>query len=178
MTEEEHEEMKGICVPIKFSKPKTRRWREKIVVANARALGYHVIFLDFQEVNTGLVHTEEKGALAMGTPTTTTTTFASIARLRGDLKPQYLLHQEGGGGGNGGADDSTEEDTRPTLFVLPFYDTTSGLLHNHNVYGVPGEAGPRSCEPTHFCHSPYVWEHVYDRIHRGLQMWFGAGRDL
>jgi hypothetical protein len=53
---------------------------------------------------------------------------------------------------------------RPTLFVLPFYELTSGLVDMHNV----DDHG--NCEATHFCNSPYVWEHVYDRVHRAMQL--------
>jgi hypothetical protein len=64
------------------------------------------------------------------------------------------------------------EGAAPVLFVVPFYELSAGLVDMHDV----DDRG--NCEATHFCYSPYVWEHVFDRVARALQMvGWGPGGD-
>jgi hypothetical protein len=54
----------------------------------------------------------------------------------------------------------------PRLYILPFFEATARLWDQHEAS--LGEDGSWHCEATHFCHTPYVWEHVYDAAYRAL----------
>jgi hypothetical protein len=57
------------------------------------------------------------------------------------------------------SNDNSEEKT-PILFIIPFYDWTEDLWDGHDF-----SDNEKGCEPTHFCSSPLVWEHIYNCIY-------------
>ncbi|KAG5177171.1 hypothetical protein JKP88DRAFT_265126 [Tribonema minus] len=53
------------------------------------------------------------------------------------------------------------------LYVVPFYEMTRQLgAHGHHISAQDGSGG----ECTHYCGSPFVWERVYDGVHRAIEM--------
>jgi hypothetical protein len=60
------------------------------------------------------------------------------------------------------ADPAPRTGKEPVLYVIPFCEVTAAALDMHNVH-LGG-----SFEPTHYCSSPYTWEHVYDRLYRAM----------
>ena len=61
---------------------------------------------------------------------------------------------------------------KPIMYLLPFYQLTSGLWNMHGGKGAfyTSEGGMACSDPTHFCSTPYIWEHVYDKLYRAIKL--------
>ncbi|CAM9673603.1 unnamed protein product [Phaeothamnion confervicola] len=53
----------------------------------------------------------------------------------------------------------------PVLYWVPFFEMTRQLHGAHDVKARNGSGG----ECTHFCGTPFVWEHLYDGIHWAIE---------
>ena len=146
-----YDKEKNLCKPLRYfnhtveagrkNLTSLRQWRESIVLQVAEVLGYRVEYPSFQPISRPERQPQHPSP---GSSSSVCKYFTSSPQSSPSSSPP------------------------PILFIIPFQEMTEPLWDMHSTESDETNQNVR-CEPTHYCSTPFVWEHIYDLLYRVLQ---------